>query len=99
MKAIYLIFLIIIFFTACRSQPVNTNGTVRDTTITAGNSFSELFLDSTKLETFIASAELSDTAANQLRNFYNRRNYEFAWFTKDGLAEQARAFVTLHNSY
>jgi murein L,D-transpeptidase YcbB/YkuD len=99
MKATYLLSLIIIFFTACKAQPVNTKGTARDTTITASNSFSELFLDSIKLETFIAAAELTDTAANRLRNFYNSRNYQFAWFTKDGLAEQTRVFLNLHNNY
>ncbi len=99
MKATYTLSFLIIFFAACQSQSVKTKGTSRDTTITASNSFSELFLDSIKLKTYIATAELTDTGANRLQNFYNSRNYQFPWFTKDGLAEQTRAFLNLHNNY
>ncbi len=34
-----------------------------------------------------------------MRNFYANRNYHFAWFSNDGLTEQARAFYNLHNLY
>jgi L,D-transpeptidase YcbB len=98
MKAAYVLLLLTVL-TACQSQPVNNKGTITDTTITASNSFSELFLDSIQLETFIAAAKLRDVDATRLRNFYNSRNYQFAWFTKDRLAEQTRAFINLHNSY
>ena len=32
-----------------------------------------------------------------MRSFYNARNFQFAWFTSDGLTEQARAFWNMHN--
>jgi L,D-transpeptidase YcbB len=98
MKAAYMLLLLTVL-AACESQPVNNKGTIRDTTITAGNSFSELFLDSLQFEKFIAATELKNIGAARLRNFYNSRNYQFAWFTKDGLAEQTRAFINHHNSY
>jgi murein L,D-transpeptidase YcbB/YkuD len=100
MKATYtFLILIVILSVKCTSKTSVPVFTERDVTITQENSFSELFLDSTLLEQFITSQRVEDTAANRLRNFYNSRNYQFAWFTEDGLAEQARAFWNLHNNY
>lgn len=73
--------------------------TKRDTTINQVNSFSELFLDSLMVEKFITDQKLEDNAALLMRNFYNSRNYQFAWFTLEGLTEQARAFWNLYNTY
>ncbi len=28
-----------------------------------------------------------------MRNFYNSRNYSFAWFNEDGLTQQAQGFL------
>lgn len=69
----------------------------RDYSITKANSYSDLFLDSTAMEKHIADKKLSDSIARRLRSFYNTRNYQFAWFTSDGLTEQARAFWNLHD--
>ena len=69
----------------------------RDYSITKANSYSDLFLDSMAMEKHIAGKNLSDSIARRLRSFYNTRNYQFAWFTTDGLTEQARAFWNLHD--
>ncbi|XZF15470.1 L,D-transpeptidase family protein [Chitinophagaceae bacterium MMS25-I14] len=71
----------------------------RDTAITPQNAYTELFLDSMLVEQFIA-AEHPDTAtAMDLRNFYNSRNYEYAWFANGGLSEQGVTFRNLLSSY
>jgi hypothetical protein len=69
----------------------------RDLSITKTNSYSDLFLDSTAVEKFIASKNIADTMARRMRSFYNTRNYQFSWFTSGGLTEQARAFWNLHD--
>lgn len=71
----------------------------RDTTIKKNNSFSDIFLDSIALEKYIQQQRLSDTIANQFRNFYNSRNYQYAWFFSDGLAEQAHNFWNMQSDY
>jgi L,D-transpeptidase YcbB len=71
----------------------------QDTSITRSNSYSEIFLDSLFLERFISERNPSAEDAARLRNFYNSRNYQFAWFTKEGLAEQALAFWNLQQNY
>ncbi|HVF97410.1 MAG TPA: L,D-transpeptidase family protein [Flavisolibacter sp.] len=69
----------------------------RDYSITKATSYSDLFLDSASLEKYISSKGLADSLARRLRSFYNTRNFQFAWFTTDGLTEQARAFWNLHD--
>jgi murein L,D-transpeptidase YcbB/YkuD len=69
----------------------------RDYSINKNNSYSDLFLDSAVMEKYIAAKKLPDSLARRLRSFYNTRNYQFAWFTSNGLTEQARAFWNLHD--
>lgn len=71
----------------------------RDTTITQTNAYSSLELDSMTLENYISKNDLKSSMAEEMRNFYKSRNYHFAWFSTDGLTEQARAFYNLHNTY
>lgn len=87
------------FFTNCQGQPVNIKSSQTDTTINKTNAVSDLFLDSSKVERYISQQKLNDADAARLRTFYQKRNYQFAWFTTAGLTEQARAFLSLHNSY
>ena len=69
----------------------------RDYSITKENAYSDLFFDSTAMEKFIASKNVADSIARRMRSFYNTRNYQFAWFTSNGLTEQARGFWNLHD--
>jgi len=71
--------------------------TKRDYSITPANAYSNLFIDSTVMEKFITDKQLPDSIARRLRSFYNSRNYQFAWFSSDGLTEQALAFWNLHD--
>ncbi len=79
-----------------RKEPVFIE---RDTTITPVNSVTQLVLDSEKVEEYIGAKNLDDRTALQMRSFYNSRNYQFAWFSEDGLTEQAQSFWNLHNQY
>ena len=69
----------------------------RDRGINTSNSYSDLFFDSTALENFITQKKIDDSIARRMRSFYNARNYQFAWFSSDGLTEQARGFWNLHD--
>ncbi len=86
-------------FIRCNQPEAQPTVTLRDTTITPVNAFTNLKLDSSTVENYIVQQQLPDTSANRLRSFYNSRNYQFAWFTEEGLAEQARAFWSLHNNF
>jgi murein L,D-transpeptidase YcbB/YkuD len=69
----------------------------RDYSITKANSYSDLFLDSSAMESFFRQKKLPDTLTRRIRSFYNTRNYQYAWFTSAGLTEQAFAFWNLHD--
>ncbi len=63
----------------------------RDVTITPANSYNDMFVDSTAVETFIKNKNVSAADAQSVKNFYNPRNYGFAWFFKDGKYMQQKA--------
>jgi murein L,D-transpeptidase YcbB/YkuD len=79
------------------SRNQNKNISKRDRSINTSNSYSDLFFDSTAMEQFIQKKKIADSIADRIRSFYNTRNYEYAWFSSDGLTEQARAFWNLHD--
>ncbi len=93
---IWLIFILPVLFSACRPK---TPKIERDQTITPKNAVTKLYVDSLQMERFIAEKQLEDSSANRLRNFYNSRNFQFAWLSETGLAEQARVFYELDKSY
>lgn len=97
------------FFTSCQNanrnkatdDEKNQKGqkkiSKRDYSINRSNSYSTLFLDSAAMEKFFTDKKISDSVARRMRSFYNTRNYQFAWFSGDGLTEQALAFWNLHD--
>ena len=52
-----------------------------------------------KLKAFIKKEAAIGNAASTIRFFYKSRNYQFAWFTENGIAEHTRSFRSLHNNY
>lgn len=75
----------------------NRKAVKRNTEITKANAYNDLFLDSGRVEKFIQSQKLNDTVANLMRDFYNARNFEYAWFDSHGMNEQALAFRNLYD--
>ncbi|OJY92867.1 MAG: hypothetical protein BGP13_20965 [Sphingobacteriales bacterium 40-81] len=101
-KVFFLSVVLIICFSCNQNEKEeNITGKIeqRDTTINVSNSFTELFFDSTSLENYIERYNIRDSTANRLRSFYNARNYQYAWFSNDGPAEQVYNFLNLQNEY
>ncbi len=69
---------------------------VRDYSINASNAYNDLFLDSLAFEKFVTENVMDDSILLNMRDFYNLRNYEFAWFDSKGLTEQALGFRSLY---
>lgn len=66
-----------------------------DESITEANAYSDLFLDSASLESFIKKENIPDSSAHMMRAFYRVRNYQYAWFTTQGLTEQGKGVWSL----
>lgn len=97
MKKFFIVsFLFMGIFISCKNKKGKTVN--RDTTITKGTSFNNLFFDSTQLAEFISSDSSLKIFEEQLFNFYKQRNYEYAWFDNTGLSEQAYNFYNLLNT-
>lgn len=98
---IALIFLLI-SSSGCNNSEKKTSASgrkvaARDTSISRNNASNPHFLDSAKLESFIAEQALNDTLADGMRSFYNNRNFQFAWIGNDGLTEQALLFKSMYD--
>lgn len=96
----------VLSFTGCtgaETAPVDTTiqstETSNNASFAKASGYSDLYLDSTQLETFITTHGVADKRAADIRDFYQSRNYQFAWFTGDGLDEHGRAFWNLHNNF
>lgn len=89
----------ILLFSCTDEKKPTTTVQPRDTTITVANSYSELFFDSTAMESFISKEAMADSLADQIRGFYNSRNYQFAWFDSTGLAEYVHSFLNMQSQY
>ncbi len=71
--------------------------TKRDFRITPSNAYNNLFFDSGVLVKFFTDNKIENKIIRRMTSFYNARNYQLAWFTNDGLTEQARGFWNMHN--
>ena len=94
-----------IFFAACNNKNAEKKSqkekkvSKRNYSITKQNAYNNIFLDSMAVENFILKNNIADSLARRIRSFYNTRNYQFAWFSSDGLTEQAYGFWSLQNYY
>lgn len=69
----------------------------RDYSVTKENSYNDLFLDSVAVREYIEKNQITDTVGLRMVSFYNKRNYQYAWFSSDGLSEEAKGFSSLLN--
>ena len=83
--------------TKVTANKVVVTAVTRNWQVTAENAYSDLFMDSATVEQFIARQKLPADIALALRNFYNARNFEYAWFAGDGFTEPALAFRSLYD--
>ena len=99
MRFVLILFSMLTIF-SCLQKNRSTSVAVvpRDTTITPDVSFTQLLLDSNVVESFINEQAHEKDLDTKIRNFYNSRNYQYAWFDEDGITEQAQAFWTLHQA-
>ncbi|MGJ7033910.1 L,D-transpeptidase family protein [Niabella hirudinis] len=70
-----------------------------DVTIDTSNAFNGLFIDSSLVNGFLAADSLSDTLVNRIKSFYNSRNYQYAWFSPEGIPEHTISFWNLLKNY
>lgn len=89
--------LLIASSTSCRSRQASPEK--REIAITVVNAYSNLFFDSLELEQYFLHNAVQDSVQRLMRDFYNVRNFQYAWFDKQGFGEQALNFWNLQRNY
>jgi murein L,D-transpeptidase YcbB/YkuD len=51
------------------------------------------------MERFISSQRFHDSLNKRIHDFYNARNYQYAWFFREGIANYASSFYDVYNDY
>ena len=97
MNGLILLSLAIILSNCADKLNSRSDQLVRNLAINKTNSYSSLFMDSTTVESFIKEQKLNDSISHDMRVFYNARNFQFAWFSGDGLTEQTFTFRSLYD--
>jgi hypothetical protein len=64
----------------------------RNTGITPAIAYNNFFLDTASVTNYIVSKTIEGAEAVHIRNFYNARNFEYAWFAPSGATEELRNF-------
>ncbi len=106
-NTLYFLLLVLIFGFGCKSKSrrlwlkqqsnnEDAGPVTRDFSITKENAYNDIFLDSLAFEAFSEKNALEDSISENMRDFYNLRNYQFAWFDSNGLTEQALGFRSLY---
>ncbi|OYU93208.1 MAG: murein L,D-transpeptidase [Bacteroidetes bacterium B1(2017)] len=89
-------FLICLLFSfalmSCGKNKAANKGILPDTSIYSNQNFSEKILDSTILADFYLQYHTEDSLQTQITEFYKRRNYQYAWFDKNGITEACHIF-------
>ena len=95
MKLLSVLLSLLLLFTVFSCQNKEKKEVKIDQSITPENAFNNKFLDSNKINSFLAQNSEYNSFKQQFEDFYKQRNYEYAWFDTSGLAEQATNFVNL----
>lgn len=71
----------------------------RDTTINEVNAYNDVFFDSLSLEKYLQTEAVPDLQAQQIKNFYNSRNYQYAWFSENEIGVFVPTFLAMQEEY
>ena len=93
-------FLFCIFLIGCGSKKNKEIEIVkRDTSITIVNAYNDVFFDSLSLEKYLQKETVPDLQAQQIKNFYNGRNYQYAWFSDNEIGVFVPTFLAMQEEY
>jgi murein L,D-transpeptidase YcbB/YkuD len=70
-----------------------------DISIDTANAFNAMFLDSNMVNDFLNNEHLGDTMSQRIKSFYNSRNFQFGWFSPEGLPEHTVSFWNMLKNY
>lgn len=84
---------VVLLLSSCHRHTEEKARSVPDTTGLAVLKKTDLFTDSSFVESWLGAQRVDSLARIATREFYYQRYYRFAWFTPEGPSERARAFL------
>lgn len=94
-----LYFLIGISLIGCNKNKRKNRGVLPDSSIYSAQNFTDFLLDSANITNYFKNTVVSDTVKNEVNQFYARRNYQFAWFNKNGITHAVSNFHSQLQGY
>lgn len=91
--------IVIISLNGCKKGKRFRRGALQDSTIYSSRNFTDILLDSTIVNNFFNGFSVKDTIREEVNEFYARRNYQSAWFSKKGMNNAALNFHNQLKNY
>lgn len=91
-------FLMLFFLLGCNKKK-QQRGILPDSSIYLSQNFTDLVLDGNEVATFFSTFSVSDSIQHEVNEFYNRRNFQYAWLNKNGMNHAVPNFYSQLQSY
>lgn len=71
----------------------------KDITLKDTIGVTNLHASDSSINSFVQHEQITGSTADQVRQFYKSRDYQYAWINEDGLAEHTQVFWNLYEQY
>jgi murein L,D-transpeptidase YcbB/YkuD len=93
-----IIIILVCLFLGCNNSRKIENNTINNSDISSKITYSDLTLKETDLIDYFKIHQEDKSIVNEVNLFYNNRNYQYAWFNKEGMTTTVSNFQNqLHN--
>jgi murein L,D-transpeptidase YcbB/YkuD len=96
---ICIILTVVVSVTSCKKGKKNRRSVLPDSSIYSSKNFTDILLDSNVVNNFFKTISAEDTIREEVKEFYARRSYQSAWFSKKGLNSAAQNFYSQLKNY
>jgi murein L,D-transpeptidase YcbB/YkuD len=86
-------------FLGCNNSKNTAIETNQETSITSKITYSDLILKETEIADFFKSFPEEQSIVAEVNLFYKNRNYQYAWFNKNGMTSTVSSFENQLNNY
>jgi murein L,D-transpeptidase YcbB/YkuD len=93
------ILIIIIFILGCNNSKKSEEDVFAKTGIYSTQNYTELVLTESDITQFFMSYPENEVVMNEVTQYYKNRNYQYAWFNKDGMTQAIPNFQNQLQNY
>src|SRR5215813_11073138 len=90
---------VLILLFSCKNKTSETESAKLDSLLIEPDSINANYIDSNDVRSFFTSYPKLKSQSDRVFKFYQKRNFQYAWFNNQGLIEQAQLFANLADNY